>query len=83
MPIEVATVFSNTNNVTSVWKWLPIINRWAFYTPSLISRPALETYAASKGYNVLDTISSGEGYWLNALTPFGITLPTGLSLIHI
>ena len=77
VPIEVATVFTNTNNVTSVWKWLPIINRWAFYTPGLISRPALETYAASKGYDVLGTIGSGEGYWLNALTPFGITLPTG------
>lgn len=42
---------------------------WAFYTPSLTTA-ALAAYAAGKGYDVLTTINSGEGFWVNAKISF-------------
>ena len=44
---------------------------WAFYTPSADGGAA---YAASKGYDTLTTIQSGEGFWVNAKTPFSVTM---------
>jgi hypothetical protein len=72
-PISVNDVFGNavlpvtdvSSAITSVWKWDGVNRRWAFFTPSMT--PAnLVTYATSKGYNVLNVIHPGEGFWVNA-----------------
>lgn len=63
--IPVATAFGDSSKVTSVWKWLPATSTWAFYTP-LMTSADLATYATSKGYSVLNSISPGEGFWVNA-----------------
>jgi len=36
----------------------------------------LTDYATAKGYDVLTTINSGEGFWVNAKTAFVVDLPT-------
>lgn len=33
--LTVATTFNDTTKVSTVWKWIPATNKWAFYTPSL------------------------------------------------
>ena len=63
--LSVASLYNDTNTVTSVWKWDAAISGWQFYAP-LMSATELQTYAASKGYAVLTTINPGEGYWVNA-----------------
>ena len=71
-----ATLFGDLTRVATVWKWVPAISKWAFYAPSLTS-PELSNYALSKGYDVLATIAGGEGFWVNAKTPFSVSLPNG------
>jgi len=66
--------FSDTANVTTVWKWNAATSGWAFYAPSL-SASALSSYAAGKGYEVLTGINPGEGFWVNAGKQFSLTLP--------
>ena len=78
-PLDVATTLGNPANVTTVWKWIPATSRWAFYAPSMTA-PALATYAASKGYDVLSTINGGEGFWVNAKSVFTAQLPTGTAI---
>jgi len=85
-PLTVATAFSSTTNVSTVWKWEPTGTNtsisypaWAFYAPSL-STTALATYAASKGYDVLTTINAGEGFWVNAKAAFTASLPSGTAI---
>ena len=63
--IDVATIFGDTSQFVTVWKWVASSSSWAFYAPSMTS-DALATYAASKGYQVLTTINPGEGFWVNA-----------------
>jgi filamentous hemagglutinin family protein len=75
-PLDVATTFSDTSQVSSVWKWNPATRNWAFYSPSLAGE-ALADYAGSKGYDLLTVIRSGEGFWVNAKTPFAFALPAG------
>ena len=65
-PINVASQF-NSASITSVWSWNKVTQRWAFYTPTL-SALELATYAQSKGYDVLGSIASKEGFWVNAST---------------
>ena len=87
-PIAVATSLSDPNKVTTVWKWLPgapatatsaaIPSGWAFYSPGLPDGGV--AYAASKGYSPLTTINAGEGFWVNALNPFSLTVPAGASV---
>jgi hypothetical protein len=62
--IDVASKL-NGSQITTVWKWNKVQSRWAFYTPTM-SSSALLAYAASKGYDVLSTIDSKEGFWVNA-----------------
>ena len=40
----------------------------------------LTDYAASKGYDVLSTVKGGEGFWVNAKTPFAAQLPSGTAV---
>lgn len=75
-PLDVATTLGDANKVTSVWKWIPATNKWAFYTPAM-TPAALATYAAGKGYDVLTTIYGGEGFWVNAKAVMAISLPVG------
>ncbi len=77
-PLDVATAFGNTS-VFTVWKWLAasgtVPGKWAFYTPSMADGGA--AYAASKGYDFLTVINSGEGFWVNAKGPFSVQLSGG------
>jgi hypothetical protein len=74
-PLNVATAMTDANMINSVWKWNPTTSNWAFYTPAQADGGA--AYAASKGYELLTSINSGEGFWLNAKIPFVFALPIG------
>ena len=73
-PITVGNAFGDAGKVTTVWKWIASPGRWAFYTPAL-SSVALANYASANGYFVLETINSGEGFWVNAASSFTKQLP--------
>lgn len=77
--LDVATSFGDAAKVTTVWKWISGSNTWAFYAPVLANQggAVLQDYAVSRGYQVLTTVNSGEGFWVNAKQPFDITLPSG------
>ena len=82
--INVATTFADTSKITTVWKWNKTTGKWAFYAPTM-DNTALATYAASRGYEILSTISPKEGYWINGssgtvVTPEGTNVPTGNEL---
>jgi len=77
--LDVASAFGDTKKVSTVWKWIAGSAKWAFYAPSLTAQ-ALADYAAGKGYDILTTINSGEGFWVNAKTIFTATMPTGVPL---
>ena len=70
-PISVPTVFGNSSNVSTIWKWDAASSKWAFYTPSLPDGGA--SYAAAQGYENLTTINPGDGYWINAKAAFTFT----------
>ena len=72
-PIDVATTLGDSSTINSVWTWNTTASRWAFYAPSMTSA-ALATYAQSNGYDVLTSISSKKGFWVNAKTAFLISL---------
>ncbi len=69
--IDVASVFGDTSRVNTVWKWIANGAKWAFYAPSLVG-PQLTDYAARNNYDVLTTINSGEGFWVNARIDFSM-----------
>jgi hypothetical protein len=81
-PIDVAATFANTNNITTVWTWNKALTKWAFYAPSM-TPSALATYAQGKGYDVLTSIASKEGFWVNASTAVALTGPaaSGVTLV--
>jgi serine protease len=74
--IAMATTFDNAATVESVWKWNAAQARWAFYSPMLQTQ-ALAEYAATAGYEVLTTVSGGEGYWLKAKQGFSVDVAAG------
>jgi len=82
-PLNVATTFADAQRFVTVWKWVTTASgsAWAFYSPALAAQGGnvLAAYAASKGYQVLQSISAGEGYWVNvAANQAGtITVPLG------
>ncbi len=78
--IEVASAFGDATKVVTVWKWDAASAKWAFYAPSLLGQ-ALTSYASSKDYEVLSTISAGEGFWVNASQAFGVQLSAGTSVM--
>ena len=71
--IDVATKLSGSQ-INTVWKWDKVKSKWAFYTPSMTSEN-LAAYAFSKGYDVLGTIDSKEGFWVNATASVVISDP--------
>ncbi len=61
--IDVSDVFgTDSTKFASVWKWTG--NNWAVYLISNNSG-ATSNYAGAKGFEVLETISPGEGFWVN------------------
>ncbi|MFH1081952.1 MAG: hypothetical protein V1751_00990, partial [Pseudomonadota bacterium] len=60
--ITVASVFSDSAKFTSIWEWAS--NKWAVYLPGQTDGGA--SYAVSKGFSLLSTITPGEGFWVNA-----------------
>jgi chitodextrinase/alpha-tubulin suppressor-like RCC1 family protein len=80
-PIDVVAFFGNqdsptgvTPSIVSIWKWNPLTDNWAFYSPQLTHAGNI-AYATdpTRNYDVLTTINPGEGYWINAST--NLTLP--------
>jgi hypothetical protein len=77
-PISVVSVFNDPTKVNSVWKWVASKTKWAFYTPTQSDRGAV--FAASEGYEVLETVGGGEGFWVNATAAFSVPLPSGTAV---
>jgi hypothetical protein len=77
--LDVVTAFGDANKVSTVWKWIANGAKWAFYAPSLAGQQ-LTDYATGKGYDVLTTISGGEGFWVNAKATFTAQLPAGTAI---
>jgi len=73
----VATL-GDATKVATVWKWVPSTSNWAFYTPTLSDGGA--AYASGKSYAFLTSVSGGEGFWVNAKTPFAAQLPAGTAV---
>lgn len=63
-PINVANIFGDPNQVTTVWKWDRNPGQWAFYSPTMTSAELI-AYAQAKGYNLLIKIYPTEGFWVN------------------
>jgi hypothetical protein len=60
-------------SVTTVWVWNKTVGMWNFFAPSMT--PAeLSTYATTKGYGVLTSISQGQGFWVNANSAVSVNL---------
>lgn len=62
-PIDVVARYGDPQFVESVWKWLPELSVWAFYTPQL-SAAALHAYLAERALKPLAEIRPGEAFWL-------------------
>jgi hypothetical protein len=77
--LDVAATLGDPGKVQTVWKWIPSSSKWAFYSPSLEGQ-ALTDYATNKGYDVLSFVNAGEGFWVNAKTPFTASLPLGVAI---
>jgi len=75
---SVVPMFSDTATVTTVWKWDAANSGWQFYAPSMDAN-TLQTYAAGKGYGVLNEINPGEGYWINAKAPVTLSVQPSAS----
>ena len=58
---KVADHFSESIKFVSVWKWSGV--NWFVYLPG----EDTSSYAASKGFSVLSSISPGEGFWVNSV----------------
>lgn len=70
--IEVNRVLNNSDLVTSVWTWDVAGKAWNFYTPKFADGGA--SYAASKLYQPLATISKNQGFWINAAKDFELSV---------
>ena len=73
-------LFGDPAKVASVWKWVAASGKWAIYLPSL-SGQGLSDYASSRGYNVMSSIDGGEGFWVNVISPYAVTLPAAPALL--
>ena len=63
---------SNPDQTNSIWTWNAATSKWSFYAPSL-SDTDLTAYAQSKGYEVLSSIASKQGFWISANSAFSVT----------
>lgn len=67
-PLTTATV-DQASLIESVWKWSGTI--WQVFLPGKDS----ESYASSKGFEVLASVAGGEGFWVRAKTNGSMMLP--------
>lgn len=81
--LNMVSVFGNADaptsistKVNSVWSWSSTQNKWNFYAPSMTVQQ-LSDYSALKGYNILNTLSAGDGFWINAKEAFDLDLTGG------
>jgi hypothetical protein len=81
-PINVTTTFADSSQFVTVWKWVGNQSVWSFYAPGLEaqSSTALADYAASKGYQVLNSVAGGEGFWVNVKQPASVSVTQGQSI---
>lgn len=79
--LGLATAFPDPARITSVWKWDAGQGLWAFHAPSLAAAGTLDSYAASKGYQVLNQVMPGEGFWVNAKEATAFELPAGATVM--
>ncbi len=84
-PIPVATTFSDPTKVSTVWKWVTAGSTfgvtyptWAFYAPA--QSDGGRAFASGQGYEFLNTINAGEGFWVNAMTSFTTALTPAVAL---
>lgn len=75
----VATLFADATKFTAVWKWSAPTRRWAVYAPALSSQD-LSTYVRAQGFDGLDSILAGEGFWVQSKLATFVDLPAGLSV---
>lgn len=76
-------VAAKTSSVVSLWKWEKTTTggkNWAVYLPGGVDAQKVPdggaSYAVSKGFAHLKTISAGEGFWINVVTTeASLTLP--------
>ena len=66
---------SNPDQTNSIWTWNAATSKWSFYAPSMTSSE-LSAYAQSKGYDVLSSIASKQGFWISANSAFSVTSPS-------
>jgi len=62
-------ISGNENKIASVWKWINPPGKWAVFLPKDdLDKGLTETqdYANAKGFDVLEDINTGEGFWVNA-----------------
>ncbi len=64
-PIITNSQLNGSAKITSVWKWNTLDQKWAFYSPFMTS-DQLTAFAQSNRYDVLNSISPKEGFWVNA-----------------
>ena len=70
--IQVAERFNDKAKVTTVWKWNANTGKWAFFSPTL--EDGGRAYAQGKGYDFLEAIAPGDGFWVNAANAFAFNL---------
>ncbi len=75
--VNVQDKFNDPSKFISIWKWHKTTqqdgqDKWAVF----LSNGNTQTYAQGKGFLVLDTISPGEGFWVNVASnnPFDMTI---------
>lgn len=73
--LNVVSAFGDASKVNTVWKWSSSKSKWSFFAPNQADGGA--AYAASKGFESMTSIAGGEGFWVNAKTPFTVALPAG------
>jgi hypothetical protein len=71
-PITVSSALNNKDAVNTVWVWSASDQKWGFYTPTIADGGA--AYASTKSYTPLSTIPVNQGFWVNALQPFTVSL---------
>jgi hypothetical protein len=79
--ISVASLFNNPSQILSVWKWDNTYSKWFYYSPSL-SANSLSTYTSNQGYEVLNFINPGDGFWINAASNFTLQMPSGTAITN-
>ncbi len=63
------------NALTSVWKWEN--GTWSVYLPGIADGGA--SYASGKGFGLLATLHSGEGFWVNSSVAVQLAVPGTLA----